>query len=73
MVPNSLFKIVSDLGNIARILRKKDLNGIVEFYIYNNEGQAGFSKAIGFKSLSRKVKGIYDDLKKIIDRAEEEV
>ena len=70
-VPNSLFKIVTDIDNATEVLRWKINNKVVEFYIFNNLGEKGIARALSYKSLTRKVKGIYNQLEKIIDRAEE--
>ena len=72
-VPNSLFKIVSDLENMPDVLKLRINSKVIEFFIYNEVGQKGISKALSFKGLSRKVKGIYNVLEKVIDRAEEEI
>lgn len=70
-VPNSLFKIVTDIDNATETLRWKINSKVVEFYIFNNLGEKGIARALSYKSLTRKVKGIYNKLDKIIDRAEE--
>lgn len=72
-IPNSLFKIVSDLANMTEVLRSKVNSKVVEFFIFNTEGDKGIAKCLSYKSESRKVKGIYNQLEKIIDRAEEEI
>ena len=46
---------------------------MIEIFIYNDIGEKGVEPAISFKSESRKVKGIYSNLERIIDRAEEEI
>jgi hypothetical protein len=43
---------------------------VVEYYIYNDEGEAGMSRALEYKSWSKKVKGIYSNLERIIDKTE---
>ena len=41
---------------------------VVEYYIYNNEGEGGMSRALEYKAWSRKVKGIYTSLERIIEK-----
>ena len=37
-IPNSWFKIVSDLVNIVDVIKYKTNQKVVEFYIYNDRG-----------------------------------
>ena len=48
-IPNSLFKIVSDLDNIEEALRFKIHKTIVEYYIFNEKGENGIAEALEFK------------------------
>jgi len=43
-------------------LRYKINIKVVEYYIYNDEGEAAISRALEYKGWSKKVKGIYTDL-----------
>ena len=61
-IPNSLFKIVSDLRNIKSLLTYNDHKKITQIYIYNEKEDKGISNALSYKTESRKVKGIYNDL-----------
>lgn len=72
-LPNAYFKIVANIGNIEGALRYKINVRVVEYYIYNDEGEAGTSKALQLKGWSKKVKGIYTDLQKIIEKTEEQI
>jgi hypothetical protein len=45
-LPNAYFKIVANIGNIEGALRYKINVKVVEYYIYNDEGEAGTSKAL---------------------------
>lgn len=69
-LPNAYFKIVSNIANTEDVLRYKINVKVVEFYIYNDEGELGMSQALEFKSWSRKIKGIYTNLEHIVDKTE---
>lgn len=58
-LPNVYFKIVANLDNIEDALRYKINVKVVEFYIYNDQGENGMSRALEFKGWTKKVKGIY--------------
>ena len=72
-LPDTFFKIVSDLTNMEDALNFRIRSNVSEFYIYNERGDDGVSLAIDFKSRSRKVKGIFTKLSKILDQANEEL
>lgn len=61
-LPNAYFKIVANLASVEEALRYKINIRVVEYYIFNDEGEAGTSRALEYKGWSRKVKGIYTDL-----------
>jgi len=50
---------VANLDNIEDALRYKINVKVVEFYIYNDQGEKGMSRALEFKGWTKKVKGIY--------------
>jgi len=50
---------VANLDNIEDALRYKINVKVVEFYIYNDQGENGMSRALEFKGWTKKVKGIY--------------
>lgn len=45
-IPNSYFKIVANIDNIEDALRYKINIKVVQYYIYNDEGETGTSKAL---------------------------
>jgi hypothetical protein len=53
---------VANIANIEEALRYKINVKVVEYYIYNDEGEIGTTKALEYKSWSKKVKGIYTNL-----------
>jgi hypothetical protein len=45
-LPDTYFKIVANVANMEEVLRYKINVKVVEFYIYNDEGEAGMSRAL---------------------------
>ena len=72
-LPHSFFKIVADLANMENALNFRIKSSVTEFYVYNEKGDDGVAEAIDFKSRSKKVKGIYTKLNKILNHAGEEM
>lgn len=70
---NTYFKIVSNIENAEEALRFKINIKVVEYYIYNDEGEAGMNRALEYKGWSKKVKGIYTNLERIVEKTEEEI
>ena len=46
---------------------------MVEYYIYNDEGEKGLGRALEYKNWTKKVKGIYSNIERIIEKTEEEI
>jgi hypothetical protein len=64
---------VTNLENADKALGYKINNKVVEYYIYNDEGEKGLSKALEYKNWTKKVKGIYSNIERIIEKTEEEI
>lgn len=64
---------MANLASIEEALRYKINVRVVEYYIFNDEGESGTSRALEYKAWSRKVKGIFTDLERIVEKTEEEI
>ena len=69
-VPNSIFKLVLGVKNLSDVEMLKDNEKIVEIYVHCVNNDKDVSKCLNSKAECRKIKGIFFDLNKIIDRAE---
>lgn len=68
------FKVVADLQSSEQLLDDSVLNkNIVAIYLYNPRGEAGITRTFELKRSTRKIKGMFMDLKQIADLAREEI
>ena len=65
-LPGVYFKIVTSVGCAEEALKYKINVRVVEYYIYNDQGEKGMTDALEYKSWSKKVRGIYTNLERIV-------
>ena len=61
------------MANAEEALRYKINVRVVEYYIFNDQGEKGMTDALEYKSWSKKVRGIYNNLERIVEKTEEEI
>lgn len=66
------FKIVVDLANLSELLNhfKRNKKKILSIYVYNDEGENGFRKAMNYKKETKKIKEISPSIDHLLRKAE---